>query len=52
MKLNSKQIIEKYYGAFNAGDMDTFLQLLAEDVVHDINQTHFEQGKEAFARFM
>lgn len=52
MKHNSKQIIEQYYGAFNAGDMETFLQLLSDDVVHDINQGHREQGKEAFTRFM
>ncbi|WAR43489.1 ketosteroid isomerase-related protein [Methylomonas rapida] len=48
----AKQLIEKYYQAFNNGDMDTFLSLLTDDVVHDINQGDREQGKEAFARFM
>lgn len=46
------QLIETYYAAFNAGDMTTFLSLLAEDVVHDINQGGRETGKAAFATFM
>lgn len=46
------QLIEKYYAAFNAGDMTTFLSLLAEDVVHDINQGGRETGKAAFETFM
>ena len=48
----AKQLIEKYYQAFNDGDMDTFLSLLTDDVVHDINQGDREQGKEAFTQFM
>ena len=46
------KLITDYYAAFNAGDMDTFLSLLTDDVIHDINQGHREIGKEAFARFM
>jgi steroid delta-isomerase-like uncharacterized protein len=46
------QLIEQYYQAFNNGDMDTFLSLLTDDVVHDINQGDREQGKEAFTKFM
>jgi len=45
-------IISKYYDAFNAGDMDSFLSLLTEDVTHDINQGGVEKGKEAFRIFM
>jgi steroid delta-isomerase-like uncharacterized protein len=45
-------LIEQYYQAFNNGDMDTFLSLLTDDVVHDINQGDREQGKEAFTKFM
>jgi steroid delta-isomerase-like uncharacterized protein len=48
----AKTLIENYYQAFNQGDMDTFLSLLCDDVVHDINQGDREQGKDAFARFM
>lgn len=45
-------LIENYYRAFNDNDMDTFLSLLTDDVVHDINQGEREQGKAAFAKFM
>jgi steroid delta-isomerase-like uncharacterized protein len=45
-------LIKKYYDAFNKADMTTFLSLLSEDVVHDINQGGSEQGKQAFAKFM
>lgn len=49
---HTKQLIEQYYQAFNQGDMATFLSLLTDDVVHDINQGSREQGKAAFADFM
>jgi steroid delta-isomerase-like uncharacterized protein len=45
-------LIRRYYDAFNAQDMDAFLALLSDDVVHDINQGGRELGKEAFAAFM
>jgi steroid delta-isomerase-like uncharacterized protein len=46
------QLIQNYYQAFNSGDMDTFLSLLTDDVIHDINQGGREIGKEAFGQFM
>jgi len=52
MNQNAKTLIENYYAAFNAGDMDTFLNLLTDDVVHDINQGARETGKDAFRAFM
>ena len=45
-------LITRYYAAFNAGDMQAFEGLLAEDVVHDINQGGRETGKAAFRTFM
>ena len=45
-------LIRRYYAAFNAGDMLTFESLLADDVVHDINQGSRETGKAAFQAFM
>ena len=45
-------LIRRYYAAFNAGDMLTFESLLADDVVHDINQGSRETGKAAFHAFM
>ncbi|SBS32638.1 SnoaL-like domain protein [Marinomonas aquimarina] len=46
------QLLQKYYEAFNAQDMDTFLSLLTDDVVHDINQGDREVGKDTFSAFM
>jgi steroid delta-isomerase-like uncharacterized protein len=45
-------LIENYYAAFNKGDMETFLGLLTDDVVHDINQGERQVGREAFREFM
>lgn len=45
-------LIRRYYAAFNAGDMPTFLGLLTDDVAHDINQSGREVGRAAFAAFM
>ena len=47
-----RELIRNYYDAFNAQDMPRFLELLTEDVVHDINQGEREVGKPAFAAFM
>lgn len=44
--------IRAYYAAFNGQDMDAFLALLDDDVVHDINQGERQVGKAAFAKFM
>jgi len=52
MKQESIKLIQNYYAAFNAGDMDTFLNLLTDDVIHDINQGKREIGKDAFKQFM
>ena len=46
------QLLQRYYDAFNAGDMVTFLSLLTDDVIHDINQSGREMGKPAFEQFM
>ncbi|MCX2525505.1 ketosteroid isomerase-related protein [Larsenimonas rhizosphaerae] len=46
------QLLQRYYDAFNAGDMDAFLSLLTDDVIHDINQGGRDIGKPAFAAFM
>lgn len=52
MSDNTRNLIQRYYDAFNAQDMDTFLGLLTDDVIHDINQGERETGKAAFSAFM
>lgn len=44
-------LIRRYYDAFNAGDNDTMLACLTDDVIHDVNQGERRQGKEKFAAF-
>lgn len=48
---NRKQV-QRYYAAFNAGDHEGMLELLSEDVAHDINEGDRESGKHAFRRFL
>lgn len=45
-------LILRYYTAFNRGDWQGMLDCLADDVVHDINQSKREIGKPAFAKFL
>lgn len=43
--------IKIYFDAFNAGDVDTMLSCLAEDVAHHVNEGQVRTGKAAFAEF-
>ena len=49
---DAETTIRAYYAAFNAGDTEAFLDLLTEDVIHDISQGGRETGRDAFRRFM
>ena len=46
------ELVLAYYAAFNRGDWDGMLALLADDVAHDLNQGPRETGREAFAAFL
>lgn len=45
------ELLKQYYACFNAGDTDGMLTLMADGVVHDINQGDSELGIEAFREF-
>ena len=45
-------LIRRYYERFNSGDVDGFLDMLADDVMHDISQGGRETGKAAFREFL
>ncbi len=49
---DAERLVRAYYAAFNAGDVEAFLALLTEDVVHGISQGAEEAGKPAFRRFL
>lgn len=48
----TETLIRAYYAAFDAGDREAMLALLAEDVAHDVNQGPREIGKAAFRDFL
>lgn len=44
-------VINRYYEAFNAGNVDGMLDCLADDVVHHVNEGQTREGKEKFRAF-
>ncbi len=52
MNQATAQLLQDYYAAFNRQDMDAFLAMLTDDVIHDINQGSREVGKDVFSKFM
>jgi steroid delta-isomerase-like uncharacterized protein len=50
--MTAESLIRAYYDAFNKADVAALLDLLTEDVIHDINQGVRETGKPAFAAFL
>ncbi|MFK7600972.1 ketosteroid isomerase-related protein [Deinococcus sp. SM5_A1] len=45
-------LITRYYAAFNANDPAGMLEVLSDDVQHDINQGGSELGRNAFRAFL
>ncbi len=52
MQADAIKLITQYYDNFNKEDIVSFLGLLDEQVVHEINQGEAEIGVKAFAEFM
>lgn len=46
------ELVENYYAAFNRGDWRGMLELLDEDVRHDLNEGGRETGRAAFETFL
>lgn len=51
IRIQTAKLIRSYYDAFNAGDNETMLAHLAEDVIHDVNQGERRVGKDKFRAF-
>ena len=49
--MSTPALIESYYARFNRGDWDAMLELMSEDVAHDVNESTRELGKAAFKTF-
>lgn len=43
--------VERYFAAFNAGDVPGMLDCLSEDVAHHVNEGQIRRGKPLFAEF-
>jgi steroid delta-isomerase-like uncharacterized protein len=50
--MSASELITRYYQAFNGRDYQAMVDLLSDDVVHDINQGACEIGKPAFVAFL
>ncbi|MFT4149492.1 MAG: ketosteroid isomerase-related protein [Paracoccaceae bacterium] len=47
----TRQTIERYYAAFNAGDAQGMLDCVTDDVEHRVNEGDVRLGKAKFAEF-
>ena len=47
----TRALITRYFEAFNRGDSDAMLAMLADDVMHDVNQGERRTGKAKFRAF-
>lgn len=47
----SKDLISRYYAAFNAGDATGMLACVTDDVEHRVNEGDIRRGREKFAGF-
>ena len=52
MRAQTEKLVKAYYDRFNAQDIDGFLALLSDQVVHEISQGGSEKGKAAFRKFL
>lgn len=46
-----KDIVQRYFDAFNRGDVPAMLDCLSDDVAHHVNEGQVRQGKEKFRAF-
>ena len=47
----TREVIQRYFDAFNAGDIAGMLACLAPDVAHHVNEGDVRRGRDAFAAF-
>ena len=50
--MNTTELIQTYYAHFNAANWEGMLELLTDDVAHDVNESNREGGKETFRVFL
>ncbi len=50
--MQTEVLLQNYYQYFNSGETEKFLDLLSDDVLHEVNQSETEYGKDAFRNFV
>lgn len=50
-RVETAALIRRYYEAFNSGNTDAMIDMMTEDVIHDVNQGERRQGKDKFRAF-
>jgi len=48
---DATEVLQRYFEAFNAGDVEGMLAQVTEDLAHHVNEGEIRTGKEAFAVF-
>ncbi|MFO1090595.1 MAG: ketosteroid isomerase-related protein [Hyphomicrobiales bacterium] len=48
----TRKLVQRYYDAFNAQDVDGMLDCLSPSFVHDVSQGERRKGKKKFAEFL
>jgi steroid delta-isomerase-like uncharacterized protein len=48
----TRALIQRYYDAFNAGDVEAMLDCVGDDLLHDVSQGEQRVGKVRFAAFL
>ena len=48
----ARALIQRYYDAFNAGDVEAMLDCVSDDLVHEVSQGEERVGKARFAAFL
>ncbi|MFA9461318.1 nuclear transport factor 2 family protein [Thiohalorhabdus methylotrophus] len=52
MRESTRQLLGRYFRAYNARDIEKLLLLVHDDLLHDVETCRREIGKQAFARFL
>jgi steroid delta-isomerase-like uncharacterized protein len=52
MRQKTEELIKTYYDRFNAQDVEGFLELLSNNVIHEVSQGDTQTDKETFRKFL
>jgi len=52
MNQDTRALLQRYFDAFNSGNVQGMLACVSDDVVHDVNQGGRRTGKDLFGEFL